>query len=881
MQSLNQILDAGVQLGGPEFYKLRVPNSIYQNLKAGFGKRPYQQEAFGRFIYYWEEYPQRPKGVPIQLLYHMATGSGKTLIMAGLMLYLYGKGFRNFLFFVNSTNIIEKTKDNFLNPASSKYLFADSIQLGEKQVRIKEVDNFSAANQDDLNIVFSTIQGLHLSLNIPRENAITYEDFTDKKIVLISDEAHHINAETKKGSELNQLELFEITSWEQTVFKIFNSNPDNILLEFTATADLTQPEIENKYHNKIIFDYPLKEFRKDGYSKEVKVLQADLPDFKRALQAIVLSQLRRKIFEKYKKIIKPVILFKSRTIKESEAFFTEFTHGIRNIKEEDLIDIESNVNLDPVLQNAFRFFKENNVSLSNLATELKEDFAEEKCVSVNSQSESEQKQIAINTLEDEDNEYRAVFAVDKLNEGWDVLNLFDIVRLYNTRDAKAGKPGRTTMSEAQLIGRGARYCPFQFSSDQPLYQRKYDVRNTEEEHEMKICEELYYHSAYNPRYIDELHTALEEIGIKAKEVRQRHLKLKPNFKETEFYKAGFLFLNEQYKNNHEDIFSLNKYIIETTHNISLATGFTKATFAFEKQVKVSISKKQKDYYIRDFGHHVILKAINKLEFFQFTNLKNYLPNLKSISEFITSKDYLGEVKVEVEASEERINNLTQSDKVEAVVKILEEIAANLQSDKVDFKGSKEFKPYMVKDKIKDKILEIASENGGDKEYGIGQAETTNQSLNLDLSGKDWYVFNENYGTSEEKYLVKYINKVIDQLKAKYEAVYLIRNERNFKIFNYDDGRPLEPDFVLFLMEREPKKSFHYQIFIEPKGGHLIKQDEWKEKFLKHLKEDHRIQQLWEDKEYIIWGMPFYNETERKAEFEKAFSNLIQDDNAKR
>ena len=167
-----------------------------------------------------------------------------------------------------------------------------------------------------------------------KELSIYCKDFTDKKIVLISDEAHHVNAETKKGSELNQLELFEITSWEQTVFKIFNSNPDNVLLEFTATADLTQPEIENKYHNKIVFDYPLKEFRKDGYSKEVKVLQADLPDFKRSLQAIVLSQLRRKVFEKYKQIIKPVILFKSRTIKESETFFAEFAKGVKNIKGE-------------------------------------------------------------------------------------------------------------------------------------------------------------------------------------------------------------------------------------------------------------------------------------------------------------------------------------------------------------------------------------------------------------------------------------------------------------------------------------------------------------------------------------------------------------------
>lgn len=63
-----------------------------------------------------------------------------------------------------------------------------------------------------------------------------------------------------------------------------------------------------------------------------------------------------------------------------------------------------------------------------------------------------------------------------LNEGWDVLNLYDIVRLYDTRDANGGKPGKTTMQEAQLIGRGARYMPFRDPSDDslPIDKRKYD-----------------------------------------------------------------------------------------------------------------------------------------------------------------------------------------------------------------------------------------------------------------------------------------------------------------------------------------------------------------------------------------------------------------------
>ena len=90
-------------------------------------------------------------------------------------------------------------------------------------------------------------------------------------------------------------------------------------LAFTATVDVSNENLVKTYKPKLIFDYTLKEFRKDGYSKEVKVLQADLPPLERALQAILLSQYRRTIFEKNKLAIKPMIPFKSKTIKDSHS----------------------------------------------------------------------------------------------------------------------------------------------------------------------------------------------------------------------------------------------------------------------------------------------------------------------------------------------------------------------------------------------------------------------------------------------------------------------------------------------------------------------------------------------------------------------------------
>ena len=177
------------EVGLPEYFAA----SLNPNMKL----RPYQKECFRYFITYWQN-DFDAKELKPHLLFHMATGSGKTLIMAGLMLYLYEQGYRNFLFFVDSSNIIEKTKDNFLNPSSAKYLFGQSVHIGNKQVEIRLVDNFQAADGDCINLCLNTIQGLHASLKSPRENSVTYDDFAEHKVVLISDEAHHSNTATKK-----------------------------------------------------------------------------------------------------------------------------------------------------------------------------------------------------------------------------------------------------------------------------------------------------------------------------------------------------------------------------------------------------------------------------------------------------------------------------------------------------------------------------------------------------------------------------------------------------------------------------------------------------------------------------------------------------------
>ncbi|MFX4243587.1 DEAD/DEAH box helicase family protein, partial [Aliarcobacter butzleri] len=79
-------------------------------------------------------------------------------------------------------------------------------------------------------------------------NCITYDDFKNKKIVLIADEAHHLNAQTKSQKDSEK-------DWENTTKNLLGANKDNILLEFTATQDLENKDIANKYKDKIIYDY--------------------------------------------------------------------------------------------------------------------------------------------------------------------------------------------------------------------------------------------------------------------------------------------------------------------------------------------------------------------------------------------------------------------------------------------------------------------------------------------------------------------------------------------------------------------------------------------------------------------------------------------------
>jgi len=852
--------------------KKEIPKYIEDNLNPRFKLRPYQIEAIAGFIYHMEGDPNRKK--PTQLLFNMATGSGKTLLMAADILYLYNKGYRNFLFFVNSTNIIEKTRDNFLNPLSPKYLFNQRIKFEDREVSIREVSNFDEANEGDINIIFTTIQGLYSQLNLFRENSITFEDFKDKKIVLISDEAHHINAWTKNRLSKTEEEMKK--TWEYTIMQILNSNTENIMLEYTATIDLENPSIYSKYKDKIIFEYDLKQFRIDGYSKEVKVLQADLENWERMLQAVILSQYRRKIAEGNGVRLKPVILFKSRSIKESKENYELFRERMNNLSETDIGNIKANAN-GTILEKVFNYFENEGITIENIITELKEDFSEEKCILLDSENIDKEKQIRLNTLEDENNEIRAIFAVKMLDEGWDVLNLFDIVRLYDTRDGwtRDGRyiPGNTTIAERQLIGRGARYYPFKINEDDDPFKRKFD---NQPENSLKIIEELYYHSKHNPRYIQELTTALKEYGIMPYEEKEIQLRVKPDIKNTEFWKKGFLFVNRKVEADRKGIKTIDDIEIEGTYKYRLPTGFTKEDVILQEETtgRNSFETTTRTFSLGDFGDMTIRKAMAKLDFYRFNNLKKYFPDLSSSKEFIES---LKKICVDITSSREKLNNLTPDDKLKVCLNVLIQLENEILNEYVEYKGTEIFVPIEIKKVVKDKQLKINVGDYGDQEYGVAMSNARRTDLQLNLADKDWYVYNENYGTSEEKSFVKFIDGIIEDLRKKYSEVYPLRNASLFKIYRFSDGKAMEPDFVLFLKKEDSDEIEQYQLFIEPKNEKLAKAESWKEDFLKEIENKYKIEikttLFGENEKYRLIGLPFYNKG-RKSNFNEIFKQKL-------
>ncbi len=138
------------------------------------------------------------------------------------------------------------------------------------------------------------------------------------------------------------------------------------------------------------------------------------------------------------------------------------------------------------------------------------------------------------------------------------------------------------------------------------------------------------------------------------------------------------------------------------------------------------------------------------------------------------------------------------------------------------------------------------------------------------------------GTSEEQGLVDFIEKTIKNLEAKYDEIYLLRNEEVYTIYDFKKGRGFCPDFILFLKNKK-EDSLYYQIFIEPKGNQYIGndgdfksgKDGWKEIFLEQISQKYDLGKILksENRNYRLIGLPFFN-LNHNTNFKKSFEQSV-------
>jgi type III restriction enzyme len=247
---------------------------------------------------------------------------------------------------------------------------------------------------------------------------------------------------------------------------------------------------------------------------------------------------------------------------------------------------------------------------------------------------------------------------------------------------------------------------------------------------------------------------------------------------------------------------------------------------------------------------------------RFNKLREEL-KINSITEILEDK-LLGQftIKLIVPKMIDSLENVTNIDQLNALIRFFEKVAFEIQAISNPFIGSAfELKPFAEMDVwYKEKSI---------------IAEPENIDLENELKGKEWYIYNGFSGTSEERNLISFLNDTVGNFENKYEKVFLLRNEEVYKIYDFEKGRGFQPDFLLFL--KSQNKELYYQVFIEPKGGDRISNDDskWKEEFLNQISKKYGSNEILkqENKDYALFGLPLYN-SQNDFDFKKAVNKYL-------
>ncbi|WP_423973006.1 DEAD/DEAH box helicase family protein [Helicobacter pylori] len=820
--------------------EIDLPTHITSNLKKEL--RDYQKQAIHNYL-------EKRQFNPAQkhFMFEMATGSGKTLVMAGLILECYKQGYQNFIFFVNSTSILEKTKLNFTDSVSSKYLFSENININDENTEIKSINNLNESHNNAINIYFSTIQGLFSLFTRAKENAITLEDLKDQKLVFLADEAHHLNTETKK--KLNDSEASEKRNWESVVKLALEQNKDNLLLEFSATIP-KEKSVKEKYENLKVVTYTLKEFSEDKFCKNIYSLSYENKALETRFLGACVSSLYKELLAQHHNIenFKPCILFKSERIEESKKNQERFNTFLENLSPLDLENF-FHYSRNAFFKAAKNFFDEKNYT-PNLVAFLQTKFKKSTQINTNNEKELEKGMLLLNSLEDRDNPKRVIFSVDKLNEGWDVLNLFDIVRLKNKANQK------DTIKDAQLIGRGARYYPFSYNDFKPsrieFYQRKFDLSNP-----LSALERLDYHAIYDSEFIAELNNELQDLGLGFVNEKQT-IPLTPTKRFKCYYASNT-------KDKNKNLFNMDysdpvEAKLKSLHVPLFAFGVREKKVDFKEE-----NKSDKTYYM-SYTLSYTLDKIPLNYFLKALNLKNL--DFKTLKKAFKKHAFNNKVEFIEQYISSLKTNFHKSQKFDDN-KILLKLAVYIIENLKDTLLKEQDKPSVS-------ALEL-------KEF-----ETHNKSLSASEFEKnipfyEWLLFKDmrKLDSDLEREFLGFINNNKEILDKKFKEWCVLRNDHfaELKVFCNIENSPFyaqgfEPDFILFAQTHEDE-FLGFTCYMEAKGEHLEPSNAWKKEFLEML-ENATLKS--HNKKLHLKGLPFFtlHNSVVNGEFQTAFHQTFED-----
>ncbi len=454
----------------------------------------------------------------------------------------------------------------------------------------------------------------------------------------------------------------------------------------------------------------------------------------------------------------------------------------------------------------------------------------------------------MNSLEDRDNPKRVIFSVDKLNEGWDVLNLFDIVRLKNKASQK------DTIKDAQLIGRGARYYPFSYNDFKPsrieFYQRKFDFSNP-----LSALERLDYHAVYDSEFIAQLKKELQDLGLGFVNEKQT-IPLTPTKRFKCYYASNTKDKNKNLFN--KDYSDPVEATLKSLHVPLFAFNVREKKVDFKEE-----NKGDTTYYIPHTLDKIpinyFLKALN-LKNLDFKTLKKAFKKhaFNNKVEFI--KQYISPLKTNFHKNQKFDNN-------EILLKLAVYIIENL-------------KDTLLKEQDKPSVSALE----------LKEFETHNKSLSASELEKDipfyvyeWLLFKDmrKLDSDLEREFLVFINDHREVLDKKFKEWCVLRNDHfaELKVFcNIENSsyyaQGFEPDFILFA-QTHSDEFLGFTCYMEAKGEHLEPSNAWKEEFLEML-ENTALKS--HNKKLHLKGLPFFtlHNSVVNGEFQTAFNQTFKD-----